>query len=140
MDWYQRLDHCLRERGWTKAELSKRAGVPFRDLVRYRATGQAVPSALITQKLALALGVDPEWLHSGETGAGDWAEPMDDADSDRSAFNLAVQVADRWEAELFGEANIIAHTTLVAHLYQYIVNNNIRSLDELGPAEKPPGW
>ena len=137
MDWHQRLTLSLKRRGWTRAELAKRSGVPFRDLVRYRGTP---PKDAILDRIALALDVEPEWLRVGERANGTVRSSITQADREQSAFSLAVQTADRWETELFGKANIIAHTTLVTHLYQYIVDNDIRTPDELGPAKIPPGW
>lgn len=138
MDWYQRLNICLKRREWTRAELAQRSGVPFRDLVRYRGKS---PNDAILERIATALEVDPLWLREGTESperAKTYERPNEGGE--KSAFMLAVQAADRWETELFGEANIIAHTTLVGHLYRYIVDNDIQTLDELGTTAKPPGW
>lgn len=112
--------------------MSKRSGVPYSNLLKYCSGKVQQPRGPIVEQLAEALDVDPVWLLTGR-GVNTEMEmpttPTDQTDK-QSAFNLAVKVADDWELELFGEANIVAHTTLVTHLYHYIVKNGIKTQDD----------
>lgn len=136
MDWHHRLNSSLADRGWNKAELSKRSGVSYSNLLKYCAGKVSHPRGPVIDQLAAALDIDPVWLLTGKTGANAENTPSPSNMSEQQhAFDLAVRVADRWEAELFGKANIVAHTTLVTHLYHYIIRNNIRSEDEVNSAD-----
>ncbi|MCR9137858.1 MAG: helix-turn-helix transcriptional regulator [Alphaproteobacteria bacterium] len=132
MTWYDRLNDCLEKRGWSKTEMSKRSGVPYSNLLKYCSGKVQQPRGPIVEQLAEALDADPVWLLTGRgdnSGAEMPTSPAEPTDK-QSAFNLAVKVADEWELELFGEANIVAHTTLVTHLYQYIVKHGIKTQDD----------
>ncbi len=137
MAWHHRLNGCLEDRGWNKAEISKRSGVPYSNVLKYSAGKVSHPRGSVIDQLAKALDVDSVWLLTGETRAAEGAGqlPVQNRSYQQLAFDMAVKVADRWEAELFGEANIVAHTTLVMHLYHYIIKNNIRSEDEVNSAD-----
>ncbi len=136
MTWHQRLNDCIDERGWSKAEVSKRSGVPYSNILKYCSGKVSQPRGPIVEQLAAALGVDPVWFLTGETrGPESPTVPRQQTDQ-QSAFNLAVKIADEWEVELFGEANIVAHTTLVTHLYHYIVKHGIKSRDDVMSVEE----
>lgn len=133
MTWYKRLNDCLDERGWNKAEISKRSGVPYSNVLKYCSGKVLQPRGPIVEQLARALNVDPVWFLTGEGHPGrteNQTTPSEQTDQ-QSAFNLAVKIADEWEVELFGEANIVAHTTLVTHLYHYIVKHGIKTEDDV---------
>lgn len=132
MTWHKRLNDCLAERGWSKAEMSKRSGVPYDNILKYCGGKVRQPRGSVVEQLSDALGVDPVWFMTGhgEHERVEKSAAAVDPTDQQSAFNLAVKIADEWEVELFGEANIVAHTTLVTHLYHYIVKHGIKSRDE----------
>jgi transcriptional regulator with XRE-family HTH domain len=134
MAWHQRLNDRIEERGWSRTELSKRSGVPYNNVLKYCSGKVSQPRGPVIDQLADALGIDPLWLLTGEARGADRSKTIAEPDGrhyQQIAFNLAVKIADQWEVELFGEANIVAHTTLVTHLYHYIVKHNIKTEDEV---------
>lgn len=65
MTWTDRLNAAFREKGWTKAELGRRASVPYDNVTKYLAGAVDQPRGDTLQRLAGALGVDPIWLEKG---------------------------------------------------------------------------
>lgn len=135
--WHQRLNDCIDDRGWSKAEMSKRSGVPYSNVLKYCSGKVLQPRGPIVEQLAKALGVDSVWFLTGENRRDrpDTSKVPSEQNDQQTAFNLAVKIADEWELELFGEANIVAHTTLVTHLYHYIVKHGIKTQDDVMSAE-----
>lgn len=112
--------------------MSKRSGVPYDNILKYCSGKVRQPRGSVVEQLSEALDVDPVWFMTGHSDHGrieGTAAAVDQTDQ-QSAFNLAVKIADEWEVELFGEANIVAHTTLVTHLYHYIVKHDIKAQDD----------
>lgn len=117
--------------------MSKRSGVPYDNILKYCGGKVRQPRGSVVEQLSQALDVDPVWLKTGQGGQGRLDRPAASVDQtdQQTAFNLAVKIADEWEVELFGKANIVAHTTLVTHLYHYIVKHGIQNQDETMLAE-----
>jgi transcriptional regulator with XRE-family HTH domain len=65
MDWKQRLNETFAETGWSKAELGRRSGVSYDNVIKYLAGAVDQPRGDTLSKLATALGVDPLWLEKG---------------------------------------------------------------------------
>ena len=133
MTWHARLNDSMIDKGWTKAELSKRSGVSYDNVLKYCRGKVSQPRGAVIDKLAEALDVDSLWLKTGETRQANFMEipSSGEADEQQTAFNMAVKIADQWEVELFGKSNIVAHTTLVTHLYHYIIKNGIDNVDSV---------
>jgi transcriptional regulator with XRE-family HTH domain len=65
MTWSERLQSELAAKGWSKAELSRRSGVPYDSVNKYLRGSIDQPRGDTIDKLAAALGVDPLWLKEG---------------------------------------------------------------------------
>ena len=96
MSWNKRLLDSLELKGWTKAELQRRSGVPYDNILKYLAGKVDQPRGDILAKLAEALEVDALWLEKGVDhlsqtkhvrligyiGAGQAVYPIDDGADD----------------------------------------------------------
>lgn len=81
MDVASRLDLAMKHRGWSSAELARRAGIKGRSGVNNVLKGHS-SGARIMHRLGEALGVSPYWLLTGEAGAPEWlGKPGPSADS-----------------------------------------------------------
>jgi repressor LexA len=65
MAWHQRLQAALKEKGWSKAELSRRSGVPYDNVNKYVDGTVKQPRGDALEKLARALDLDPLFLEHG---------------------------------------------------------------------------
>lgn len=65
MSWNQRLNEVFTQTGWSKAELSRRSGVPYDNVNKYLAGRVEKPRGNTLPLLARALNVDPLWLEHG---------------------------------------------------------------------------
>lgn len=65
MSWNERLQTELDAKGWTKAELSRRSGVPYDSINKYLRGNIDQPRGDTVDRLADALGVDRLWLKEG---------------------------------------------------------------------------
>lgn len=70
MTWTQRLNDAFRDTGWSKAELHRRAGVSYDNVIKYLDGKVDQPRGDTLAKLANALNVDPLWLEKGIDPAG----------------------------------------------------------------------
>lgn len=71
MDWKQRLNEKFADTGWSKAELGRRAGVSYDNVIKYLAGAVEQPRGDTLAKLARALSVDPLWLEKGIDPTGE---------------------------------------------------------------------
>lgn len=71
MDWKQRLQEAFEATGWKKAELARRADVPYDNVIKYLSGTVDQPRGDTLPKLADALGVDRLWLEKGIDPSGD---------------------------------------------------------------------
>lgn len=65
MDWKQRLNEVFLETGWSKAELARRSGVSYDNVIKYTSGLVDQPRGDTLKRLADALGVDVLWLEKG---------------------------------------------------------------------------
>lgn len=65
MDWHRRLKSALGEKGWSKAELSRRAGEPYDNVAKYLSGKVKQPRGDTLDRLARALDLDPLYLKEG---------------------------------------------------------------------------
>jgi transcriptional regulator with XRE-family HTH domain len=65
MDWVQRLNDKFATTGWSKAELSKRANVPYDSVLKYLDGKVKQPRGDIMERLAKALDTTVLWLEHG---------------------------------------------------------------------------
>lgn len=71
MDWKQRLHETFEATGWKKAELARRSGVSYDNVIKYLSGAVDQPRGDTLAKLAAALSVDPLWLEKGIDASGD---------------------------------------------------------------------
>jgi SOS-response transcriptional repressor LexA len=69
MSWNDRLQSELEAKGWTKAELARRSGVPYDSVNKYLRGSIDQPRGDTIDKLADALEVDRLWLKEGVRSA-----------------------------------------------------------------------
>lgn len=65
MTWAERLQATFDKKGWTKAELARRANVSYDNVNKYLAGKVDKPRGQTLSALAHALGVDELWLEKG---------------------------------------------------------------------------
>ena len=65
MDWKTRLAESFAATGWKKAELARRADVPYDNVIKYLSGAVDQPRGDTLARLAEARGVDPLWLEKG---------------------------------------------------------------------------
>jgi repressor LexA len=65
-EWAKRLQDATTRRGWTTAELARRADIDYDSLTKYMAGGVHQPRGDKLMKLARALGLSLAWLRDGE--------------------------------------------------------------------------
>lgn len=65
MTWAARLQATFNKKGWTKAELARRANVSYDNVNKYLAGKVDKPRGQTLSALAHALGVDELWLEKG---------------------------------------------------------------------------
>lgn len=65
MDWKQRLNEVFAEKGWSKAELARRSGVSYDNVIKYLSGAVDQPRGDTLKRLADALEVDALWLEKG---------------------------------------------------------------------------
>ncbi|AMM84778.1 LexA family transcriptional regulator [Martelella sp. AD-3] len=96
MNWVDRLNSAFEKTGWSKAELARRAGVSYDNVVKYLGGKVEKPRGDSLSSLASALNVDPIWLEHGLSteyptklvplkgyiGAGQHVEALDDGSSE----------------------------------------------------------
>lgn len=71
MSWHERLREAFEAKGWTKAELARRANEPYDNVNKYLAGKVKQPRGDTLERLAHALGMNPLHLEKGinaETG------------------------------------------------------------------------
>ena len=71
--WHERALAILEERGWSRAELARRADIGRENIYKYLAGGVEKPRGKTLQAIAGALGVSEMWLTfgTGESGFSD---------------------------------------------------------------------
>ena len=69
--WAKRLNDATARRGWTKAELARRAGIEYDALSKYMSGYVHQPRGDNIARLARALGLSPLWLRDGQ--GAQWA-------------------------------------------------------------------
>ena len=86
--------------------------MPYSNVLKYCPGKVSHPRGAVIDQLTDALEVDSVWLLTGEARAVDGIgqPPVQNRSYQQLAFD---------EAKLFGEANDVAHTTLMMHLYHY---------------------
>lgn len=65
MDWKTRLNETFAEKGWSKAELGRRAEVSYDNVIKYLGGAVDQPRGDTLARLARALDVDLLWLEKG---------------------------------------------------------------------------
>ncbi len=65
MNWWQRLQQAVDEKGWTKKELSVRSGIPYDSINKYLRGDIDQPRGNNMEKMAEALSVPLLWLRDG---------------------------------------------------------------------------
>lgn len=117
-DWAIRLERKRKERGWSKAELARRADVDRLLLYRYLAGEVDNPRGDNLKKLARAVGVEEIWLRHGAgaesleipvvgyTAAGEsWMLFDGEAPDPHETVSLSVSGADPIAIEVRGSSN-----------------------------------
>ena len=64
-EWAPRLRKILKEKGWSQAELGRRADIEYENVKKYYAGKVDGPRGDIMWKIATALGVTEQWLRTG---------------------------------------------------------------------------
>lgn len=70
MNWVKRLQRTFYATGWSQAELSRRADVPYDSVTKYLLGRVERPRGDTLERLAKALDVDPLWLEKGISAEG----------------------------------------------------------------------
>lgn len=97
-----RLVHARRERRISRAELARRAGIPYPTLAGIENEDQSETTKLL--ELAQALTVRPEWLRTGK-GPMDAATTEESDWSDILAYKQAASLGDGAEPDEYAEAH-----------------------------------
>lgn len=111
MNWNERLQKALADKGWSNAELARRSGVSYDSVSKYLKGGVSKPRGDALELLAVALGVDSLWLEKGidpnelgSTGdtrsikvigpvqAGYWTEAFEWDENDQYAVHINADI------------------------------------------------
>lgn len=65
MQWWQRLQCLIDEKGWSKAETARRAGIPYDRLVKFLRGEVEKPRGDSLKRLSEVLGADVLWIEHG---------------------------------------------------------------------------
>ena len=65
MEWHDRLNLKIKEKGWTTAEFARRSGLPYERAIKYVNGAVRQPRGGGLDDIAGALGVTPQWLMFG---------------------------------------------------------------------------
>jgi len=66
MQWFERIQQKLKEKGWSAAELARRSGVSEHSIWKYLQGRTAMPRGETLAKIASALGTSKVWLMHGD--------------------------------------------------------------------------
>jgi len=68
MNWWDRLQEAIDEKGWTKAELSRRSHISYDNINKYLRGDVAQPRGEVLPTLAATIGRSLQWLRDGTDG------------------------------------------------------------------------